>query len=58
MLSRTTIELSTSMPIPRASPPKDMILRETPERNIRKKAAATEMGIARLMITVLRKLRR
>ncbi len=46
MFSRTTIELSTSMPMPSASPPKVMMLSVNPPKYIRPKVAMTETGIA------------
>ena len=58
MLSSTTMELSTSMPMPSASPPSDMMLRDTPPRNMRKKLAITEMGMASPTTSVLRSRRR
>ena len=54
MLSSTTMELSTSMPMPSASPPSDMMLSDTPPRNMRKKLATTDMGIASPTTRVLR----
>ena len=58
MLSSTTMELSTSMPMPSASPPSDMMLSDTPPTNMRKKLAITEMGIANPTTRVLRRRRR
>ena len=52
------MELSTSIPTPKASPPSDMMLRLTSEPNIRKKVATTERGIDRLMMAVLLRSRR
>ena len=49
--SSTTIELSTSMPTPRASPPRLMMLSEMPARSNRENDATTEMGIARAIAT-------
>ena len=56
--SSTTIELSTSRPMPRVSPPSDMMLSEIPETYIRKNVAITEIGIAMPMINVVFQLRR
>ena len=56
--SRTTIELSTNIPIPRASPPSDMMLSETPARFSGAKVISTEIGIATATISVVLKLRR
>ena len=53
MASRTTMELSTSMPIPRASPPSEMMFREILAENIRKNVMITETGMAVPMIRVL-----
>ncbi|MBK7703729.1 MAG: hypothetical protein IPI34_13020 [bacterium] len=58
MASSTTIELSTSMPTPSASPPSDITLSDTPRPYIRMKVATIEMGIATPMISVLRSSRR
>ena len=44
--------------MPRVRPPRDMMLREMPDRYIRRKAATTEMGIETAMIAVDRKFRR
>ena len=49
--SSTTIELSTSMPTPRAKPPRLMMLSEMPARSNRENEATTEMGIARAIAT-------
>ncbi len=54
MLSSTTMELSTSMPMPRASPPSDMMLSVMPPMNIGTKVATTEIGMATPMISVVR----
>ena len=43
--SSTTMELSTSIPTPRASPPSDMMLRETWNRCIGAKVAMMEIGM-------------
>ncbi len=58
IFSRTTIALSTSIPTPRASPPKVIRLRVKPLKYNRAKVAIMEMGIAVAIITVLRTLRR
>ena len=55
MFSRTTIALSTSIPTPRARPPSDIKLRETPPRYIGAKAHTTLTGMAVAMIAVARK---
>ena len=47
MFSSTTIELSTSMPTPSASPPRLMMLRLTPAASMSEKVPTTEIGIAR-----------
>ena len=52
--SSTTIELSTSRPIPSVMPPRDMMFSDTPETNIRKKVPTTEIGIEMPMISVER----
>ena len=56
--SSTTIELSTSRPIPRVRPPSDMMLSEMPETYIKKNVAITEIGMDSPMISVVAKLRR
>jgi len=53
--SSTTMELSTSIPIPKAKPPREMMFREIFEEYIRKNVMTTEMGMAAPMIRVLRK---
>ena len=58
MASSTTIELSTSMPTPRARPPRDMMLKETPASARGRKDAMTEVGIETAMITVAPRSRR
>ena len=58
MLSSTTIELSTSIPMPSARPPSDMMFSDTPPRYIRKKLAITEIGIANPTTRVVRRRRR
>ena len=50
--SSTTIALSTSIPTPRARPPRDMMLRDTSSRYIGAKVTTTEIGIATAMISV------
>ena len=55
-LSRTTMALSTSIPIPRASPPIDIMLRVIPAVSIAMKVAITDIGIARAMMMTLRTL--
>ena len=56
ILSVTTIALSTNIPIPSASPPSDMMFRETLNSFMAPKVAIMEMGIASPTIKVLRKL--
>ena len=51
--SSTTIELSTSRPIPSVRPPSDMMLSEIPEMYIRKKVEITDTGIAIPIIMVV-----
>ena len=46
------------MPIPRASPPNDMMLMETPARSMKRKVATTDTGMVRAMIAVARRSRR
>ncbi len=58
MASSTTIELSTSMPTPSASPPSDITFRVTLREYIRMKVAMIEIGIDTPMIRVLRRSRR
>ena len=58
MLSNTTMELSTSIPTPSASPPRDIMLRDTSNRYIPAKVATMETGMATLMIRVWAILRR
>ena len=50
--------LSTNNPIPSVSPPRDMMFKEIPATNIRKKVETTEIGIANPMIRVVFQLRR
>ena len=45
MASSTTMELSTSSPIPSVMPPSDMMLSEISKTNIKKNVAMTETGI-------------
>ena len=52
------MELSTSIPIPRVSPPSDMMLSEISMRYIIMKVAITDRGIEVAIITVLRTSRR
>ena len=52
MLSSTTMELSTSIPTPRASPPNDIMLSETLNICIGAKVATIDSGIATAMIRV------
>ena len=52
MLSSTTIELSTSMPIPSASPPREMMLSETSLKYMGANVATTETGIVMLIMNV------
>ncbi len=47
--------LSTSMPTPRARPPRDMTFKVVPVRYMRKKVATTESGIEMPMISVERR---
>ena len=58
ILSRTTIELSTSIPMPSASPPRDIILSDTSKLYIRKNVAITDIGMERPTISVLFRFRR
>ena len=58
ILSRTTIELSTSIPIPRARPPKDMMLRETSNIFMGANVVIIEMGMEIPMMIVAVRLRR
>ncbi len=51
--SRTTIELSTIIPIPRVSPPSDMRLSEIPIRYMTRNVAMIESGIEVAMMSVL-----
>ena len=52
------MELSTSMPIPSARPPKVIVFRVKPAKYIKPKVAMIEIGIAVAMITVLEILRK
>ncbi len=56
--SSTTIELSTSMPMPRVNPPSDMMFSEMSSLYMATKVATTEMGMLVAMIRVLRRSRR
>ena len=58
MLSSTTMPLSTNMPTPRASPPSEMMLSETPAMYMGAKVAMIESGMERPMMTVWTTLRR
>ena len=58
IFSKTTIELSTNIPIPNAIPPKDMILRLTPLPYIRLNVAITDTGMEIEIIKVIQILRR
>ena len=58
MDSRTTMESSSSIPTPRASPPSDMMLSESPICCITKKVATTDTGIAIATTAVARRSRR
>ncbi len=53
--SRTTIESSTSMPTPSASPPRDITFSVVPVWYIRKKVAMIEIGIDTPMMRVLKR---
>ena len=55
MFSKTTIELSTNIPTPRASPPNEMILIVKPPKYINKKVVTMEIGIANPIMMVLLK---
>ena len=58
MLSMTTMLLSTSIPMPTASPPSDTILKVTPSRYSAAMAASTDSGIVTEMISDSEKRRR
>ena len=58
VFSRTTIELSSSIPIPKARPPKVMMFRVNPPKYISPNVAMIETGIAVAIIAVLDTLRR
>jgi len=58
MFSRTTIALSTSMPTPRARPPRVMRLRVNPAKYSSAMVAMMETGMAVAMTSVLRTFRR
>jgi len=51
IFSSTTMELSPSMPTPRARPPRLMMFSETPNASMRANVPITEMGMARAMAT-------
>ena len=53
MLSSTTTELSTSMPMPSARPPRDMMFSVTSKSSKGTKVTATETGIATAITRVL-----
>ena len=58
MFSMTTMELSTSMPTPTASPAMEMTLSVTPEKYISTMAKVTLMGMESATISVGRRSRR
>jgi len=58
IFSSTTMELSTIMPTPRASPPRVIRLSVNPPKKINAKVATIEIGIDREITSVLRMLRR
>ena len=45
MFSMTTMELSTSIPIPSANPDSDIIFKEIPEKYINTRAVSTDNGM-------------
>ncbi len=53
MFSTTTMALSTSMPMPRVSPAREMTFRLMPVRYMKPKVVKTEMGMAMAMVRVL-----
>ena len=53
MDSKTTMALSTNIPIPRANPPRDIILSDVFERCSGAKVAITHIGIVMAIINVL-----
>ena len=55
---RTTMEESTNIPIPMAKPPRDMMFRETSNTLRGAKVTATEIGMLRAMMSVVRRSRR
>ena len=58
MFSSTTMELSSSIPMPSASPPSVMMFSVNPPKYIRPNVAMMDTGIAMAMMVVLRKSRR
>ncbi len=56
--SSTTMELSTSIPMPSVSPPSDMMLSETSRRYMSMNVAITEIGMDVAMMSALRQSRR
>ena len=52
ILSRTTMELSTSIPMPSASPPRDIIFKDTSKIFMGANVATIEMGMAKPIIRV------
>ena len=52
IFSITTMELSTSIPTPRASPEREIILSVTPEKYMSTRAATTLMGMEQAMTKV------
>ena len=53
MFSSTTMALSTSIPTPRANPPRVIKLRVNPPKYIKAKVATTEMGMVVAITAVL-----
>ena len=51
--SSTTMELSTNIPIPKASPPRDIIFSDTSNACRKKKVVTTEIGIETPMMRLL-----
>jgi len=58
MFSRTTMALSTSMPTPRASPPRVIRFKVNPLKYIKANVAITEIGMVVAIMAVLGMLRR
>ena len=58
MDSRTTIEESTSMPMPRARPPRDMMLSDTEAAESGANVMSSEMGMDTATNSVVTRLRR